>query len=455
MVGDHGGRARVEGGELVSGGFEVGVLLGGGLLWRAEGFPEGEGVAVGFIDPVVGDFCLAKSCGKPGDFQEDCGVGAGQVVVMIVPDEHAEFVAGEAGEGGDVGFVADAAAEDFRQGNGRVAGHREAVAIHFRKHPEDVHDRLVDSVSRERAEAGEIRLVLELEGPGQRAFQIHAVFGGEIEFARKGGGGVAGIHGAVPIGEVRPLAGGASFRIGLADDDGRVGEFRIAGDDGEGTVDVAELAGNAHLHAAVDVARFALRVEGNEIRGRAGLAGGGVFSLHAVVEKALEEIPARTAGEVGTADFRSGDGAADRLDRVVVEFEELVAGAAPVTDVWLVPGLPIPLEHLVPAVFLHRMFRPLIDKLLPLRPVLRRIGPAGVDFVVFRCRRPVVAVGLGFHRECFGHEADLHVRPHAALQIGIEDAVDDFPIVNRIPLRVLGVGVGGSPLESMRALSGD
>ena len=35
------------------------------------------------------------------------------------------------------------------------------------------------------AEAGEVRLVLELERPGQRAFEVHAVPLGEVVLARE------------------------------------------------------------------------------------------------------------------------------------------------------------------------------------------------------------------------------------------------------------------------------
>lgn len=66
-----------------------------------------------------------------------------------------------------------------------------------------------------------------------------------------------------------------------------------------------------------------------------------------------------------------------------------------------------------------------------------------------------VAVRLGLHRQRFRHETNLHVRPDAALKIGVENAVHDFPIVNRISLRVLGVGIGRSPLERVGALASD
>lgn len=61
-------------------------------------------IAVVTVDPVV------RECGGTGGRAEtgggecDGGVGAGEVVVVVVPDHEREFAGIEAGEGGDVGF---------------------------------------------------------------------------------------------------------------------------------------------------------------------------------------------------------------------------------------------------------------------------------------------------------------------------------------------------------------
>ena len=94
------------------------------------------------------------------------------------------------------------------------------MAGHFAEHAEDVEDGFVDAVAGEGTEAGEVGLIFEFERPGKRAFEVHAILGGEIEFARENRGGVTGIHCAVAISEGRALAGGATFGIGFADDDG-------------------------------------------------------------------------------------------------------------------------------------------------------------------------------------------------------------------------------------------
>ena len=56
--------------------------------------------------------------------------------------------------------------------------------------------------------------------------------------------------------------------------------------------------------------------------------------------------------------------------------------------------------------------------------------------------------------ERLGHEADLHQRPHLALHVGVEDPVDDRPVVDRLARRVLGVGVRRAPLQRGRAVAG-
>ena len=79
-------------------------------------------------------------------------------------------------------------------------------AAQLRQQPEDVEHRLVDAVGRQRAEAGEVRLVLELEGPGQRAFEVHAVLVGEVELpAISFSAGIAELDVATLKSLLRPL----------------------------------------------------------------------------------------------------------------------------------------------------------------------------------------------------------------------------------------------------------
>ena len=96
---------------------------------------------------------------------------------------------------------------------------------------------------------------------------------------------------------------------------------------------------------------------------------------------------------------------------------------------------------------------PLVDELAPLRVVLRRIRPAGVDVVVVVARASSRADTAAACRQRLRHEADLDERLHLALDVGVEDAIDDRPVVDRPAVRVFGVGVGRSPLEGGRAVA--
>ena len=53
-----------------------------------------------------------------------------------------------------------------------------------------------------------------------------------------------------------------------------------------------------------------------------------------------------TACDFGAADTGGGDGAADSVDCVVVQFVEILDGGVPVGDVGFVPDLPVPAVHL-------------------------------------------------------------------------------------------------------------
>ncbi len=118
---------------------------------------------------------------------------------------------------------------------------------------------------------GEVRLVFELERPGQRAFQVDAMPAASSCLRAKHGRRVAGVHGAVAIAVLRALAGGAPFRVGLADHDRRVFELGKRGDDGKGAVDVVKLVGDPHTHMTVVKLRAALGMERDEVQGRARL----------------------------------------------------------------------------------------------------------------------------------------------------------------------------------------
>ena len=63
-------------------------------------------------------------------------------------------------------------------------------------------------------------------------------------------------------------------------------------------------------------------------------------------------------------------------------------------------------------------------------------------------------IGVGLDRERLRHEPDLRVWLQAAVPVGVEDAVEGAPVVDRPALGVLGVGIGAAPLEGGRAVAG-
>ena len=62
-------------------------------------------------------------------------------------------------------------------------------------------------------------------------------------------------------------------------------------------------------------------------------------------------------------------------------------------------------------------------------------------------------IGPGLRGERLGHEADLGIGANAAGEIGVEDPVEDRPVVDGAALLVFRVGVGGAPLERGRAVA--
>jgi hypothetical protein len=54
-------------------------------------------------------------------------------------------------------------------------------------------------------------------------------------------------------------------------------------------------------------------------------------------------------------------------------------------------------------------------------------------------------IWMGMYRHRLWHEADLDVRLDISSEIGVEDAVNDRPVVYRVSFRVFGISVGAAP----------
>src|SRR6266850_5301715 len=100
------------------------------------------------------------------------------------------------------------------------------------------------------------------------------------------------------------------------------------------------------------------------------------------------------------------------------------------------------------------MFRPFKDQVAPFFVIIGRIGPASKDFVISVTGTPIMLVGVGFGGKSLRHETNFDVRLHVPFLIGVEDFIQNFPIVSRLAGRIFIVSAGGTPFESSRAIAG-
>ena len=56
--------------------------------------------------------------------------------------------------------------------------------------------------------------------------------------------------------------------------------------------------------------------------------------------------------------------------------------------------------------------------------------------------------------EGLGHEADFDIGANAVISIGVEDLIDDRPIVNRIAVFVFTIHIGGAPFQGGSTVAG-
>ena len=174
----------------------------------------------------------------------------------------------------------------------------------------------------------------------------------------------------------------------------------------------------------------------------------------------LEEVAEDSLGPraVGAGDVRAADAggrqrALQAVGGVVVKLLVLFRRPLPVADVRLVPDLPVPALDFAPG----RTFRPSAAPTVTARATSRSPSADGPSRCRCGCSRdpaPVVLVRLRLGRQRFGHEADLDERLHLALDVSVEDAIDDRPVVDRPAGGVFSVGVGRSPFQRRRAVAG-
>src|SRR5271157_1542484 len=220
-------------------------------------------------------------------------------------------------------------------------------------------------------EAGEIRLILELECPGERALEVDRALLGEVERAGVGGRGIAGVEQAVAIGVLgkdRRWAGHATIGVGFANDDRTTLQLGKTGDDLESAIDVLKLGGDSHLDVTVGDSRRAFGVEREEIERGADLARGVVGPAQAVLDEVTEEpgrLRSSRPGDLRPAHARGRQRPLDGVHGVVMEPMVVLGCAPPVHDVQLVPDFPVPLLDLGAARAAGTVGHPLVD---PARP---------------------------------------------------------------------------------------
>src|SRR5438876_291589 len=113
---------------------------------------------------------------------------------------------------------------------------------------------LSNAVGRQRAEADEVRLILEFKCPSKNAGQVDLVALSELEDSLIGCNNVARVQRAVPISVFREIlgrAGGTPFGIGLAQDNRQVTQLRKRGHDFETLRDSLQVFADPHVDVTV------------------------------------------------------------------------------------------------------------------------------------------------------------------------------------------------------------
>jgi len=74
--------------------------------------------------------------------------------------------------------------------------------------------------------------------------------------------------------------------------------------------------------------------------------------------------------------------------------------------------------------------------------------PASVDDIVGRIRVEEESIRFWIGCQRFWHEADLSVWLYASLKVRIEDLINDCPVVDRIAVGILGIGIRATPFKA-------
>src|SRR5579872_7294771 len=144
---------------------------------------------------------------------------------------------------------------------------------------------------------------------------------------------------------------------------------------------------------------------------------------------------------MGAPNHSRWERAPDSLSGEIVEFVIFLGGSLPIKNIGFIPDFPPPLFHLAGSIPLKTMLRPLVTEFTPFGVVARRKAKAQARVDHF-FRGRVVGIILRMDGQRFRHEADLDEWPEVTLVPGVENSVQDGPIVNGFPGGIFGVNAG-------------
>ncbi len=157
----------------------------------------------------------------------------------------------------------------------------------------------------------------------------------------------------------------------------------------------------------------------------------------------VRRVFSRGSRRVRPADSRIRYRSQNSFCREVVQFEKFFARPLPIVDVRLVPDFPQPIIHLALAVSSLQMFREFIREFFPFLVILRRICPARKDIAV----RKIVLVRSWLRGKRLRHESHFDQRRDSFFAKSVENPVHNFPVVDRLSGRILGVCIRRTPFQ--------
>src|SRR5258707_9349250 len=158
----------------------------------------------------------------------------------------------------------------------------------------------------------------------------------------------------------------------------------------------------------------ALGMKSDEIQARAGFSGHIISLVRAVIEKNAQEfgslrIPRSSGIRAAHASF--GKRSQYGIDRVIVQLEEFLASALPVSDVRFIPHFPQPGLYFRVAVPLAKMPNKLKNDFRPLLIILRRVSPARKDRALWKIMAGRLRVGGNRLLDECNFDQRLYFRP--------------------------------------------